>query len=95
MYRVETKTLRDLLRMWLEDNPERRATAQSPERGDVYTSITDEYGCVWFGQEDGVPAHLNDRVVEHYLNERTSHSDMLVSCCRNGDAVLLVWRVAD
>lgn len=95
MYRVETKTLRELLRMWLEDNPERRSAAQCPPRGEVYTSITDEYGCVWVGTDDTVPPHLNDRIIEHYLNERTARTDLLVSCCRVGEAVQLVWRVAD
>ena len=95
MYRVETKSLRELLRMWLEDNPERKSSVQTPPRGQCYTSITDEYGCIWMGSDDAVPAHLVDRVVEHYLNERSSRLDTLIGCSVVGEAVQLVWRAAE
>lgn len=94
-YRVETLKLSELLRMWLEDDPKRRSKAQVPPRGDVYTSITDEYGCVWVGSDDMVPPHLVDRTIEHYLNERASPRGSLVSCCVIKDAVQLVWRTPD
>jgi hypothetical protein len=95
MYRVETKPLRDLLRVWLEDNPERRSKTQVPPRGECYTSITDEYGCVWVGSDDAVPPHLIDRIIEHWMNERTGRRDALVSFQLIGEVARFVWRAAD
>ena len=100
MYRVETLKLSELLGMWLEDDKARRSTVQIPPPG--YTSITDEYGCVWVGADEAVPPHLVDRVVEHYLNARSGQSwhegqrrDTLVSCQVSDDRVRLVWHVPD
>jgi hypothetical protein len=94
-YRVETIKQSELLRMWLEDDPKRGSQARVPPCGDVYTSITDEYGCVWVGVDDTVPPHLVDRTVEHYLNERASQRASLVSHCIIGETVQFVWRDPD
>jgi hypothetical protein len=95
MYRVETQKLSELLRMWLEDNPDRGSTTRVPPKGECYTSITDEYGCVWVGNDEAVPPHLIDRTVEHYLNERSSRRDTLVSFQLSDDRVRFVWRIAE
>ena len=96
MYRVETQKLSELLRMWLEDNQNRRSNVQVPPRGECYTNVTDEYGCVWVGSDDGgCPPHLVDRTIEHYLNERSSQRDTLVSSQVLNDRVRFVWRIAD
>lgn len=91
MYRVEHKSFRELFDIWMdaEDDPE-------PAPADSTTAtMTDAVQSYTIMDGGPMPLPLMDTVVTHYLNERASGRDVLVSCSLRDRFVQFVWRIAE